>query len=171
MLEKGKIISEVFVLCGNNSSYSDNSSDEYKVAEKLLNSVIDNIGKESSFMFNAVTIKLTKSSSQNTVTGDIRYNAPNDMLNFIKSNAPCKLEGEFFLSSSDELMIQYCRKISFTEFPDNLHDLLVSALFSKITVAFNSYNDRYQIAKTSYEDEKRKVIYQQGFNLDIFGGE
>ncbi len=70
-MDRGKIISETLLMLGENSIYNDNKSDMYKICEKMLDSVIDNIATSSAFLFNAITVKLT---SVGQVDGENKFN-------------------------------------------------------------------------------------------------
>lgn len=168
-MEKGDIIRMSLYRLGKNNAYNDNKSDEYKVAETLLDHVVSNIAKETAFLFNSVTVELTEYQPSPNVLKEKKFNKPIDLLNLIRSDVPIREEGEFFYSSSSKIVVQYCRKISLQEFPDNLKDLLIYSLCLEMCMAFNSYVERYPIFKQNYEIEKDKIVSNQ-YNNFFYGG-
>lgn len=167
-MKKEDIISNAFSKLGNNGSYNDNGGERYQKANTLLNDFYNNIATDTTFLFNAITVKLT-STGQNELN-EYRYNIPIDCLNIIncqnsnKGLANYREEGEFIYSTSQELYIHYCRKLDFEELPNKLFDLLVYGLARELSLAFNAYNDRYQLLEIKYQEEKKNIIYQQGFS-------
>ncbi len=160
-MDRGEIIKQAFLKVGDNNAFNDNKGDKYQVADGLLDTVIKNIATETDFLFNAVTVKLT-TVGQNKL-GENKFNIPIDFLNIIQGNTDFRIEGEFIYSKSSELYIQYCREISLTEIPNNMFNVIVIYLAKEISLAFNAYNNRYQFLQQQFEEEKRKIIYQQGF--------
>lgn len=163
-MDRGKIVTQAFLRLGNNNVYNDNKTTEYEVATAMIDSISLSLAAETSFLFNAITVKIN-ATGQNDL-GENRFNLPVDCLNVIRANAKYRLEGEFIYSPESVLSIQYCRKLPLEEFPDNLYNLLVLALAKEMSVSFNTYNDRYQMITARYEEEKRNVLYQQGFSYE-----
>ena len=159
-MDRGEIISETLLMLGENSIYNDNKSDMYKICEKMLDSVIDNIATSSAFLFNAITVKLT---SVGQVDGENKFNLPVDCLNVLRCNKNYRLENEFIYSSESEIKIQYCRRIDFTEIPDNLFNLMVAMTARKMALAVNTYNNRLEIFEAEVTKLKNNIIAQQGF--------
>ena len=159
-MDRGKIISETLLILGENSIYNDNKSDMYKICEKMLDSVIDNIATSSAFLFNAITVKLT---SVGQVDGENKFNLPVDCLNVLRCNKSYRLENEFIYSSESEIKIQYCRRIDFTEIPDNLFNLMVAMTTRKMALAVNAYNSRLEVLEAEVTRLKNNLIAQQGF--------
>ena len=161
-MDRGEIISETLLMLGENSIYNDNKSDMYKICEKMLDSVIDNIATSSAFLFNAITTKLT---TVGQVDNENKFNLPVDCLNVLRCNKDYRLENEFIYSTSNEIKIQYCRRIDFTEIPDNLFNLIVAMTGRKMALAVNIYNNRLEILEAEVTKLKNNVISQQGFQF------
>lgn len=159
-MDRGEIIKETLLMLGENDIYNDNNSDIYKICEKMLKSVIDNIATSGAFLFNAITTKLT---SVGQVDGENKFNLPVDCLNVLRCNKDYRLENEFIYSSEAEIKIQYCRRIDFTEIPDNLFDLLVAMVARKMALAVNTYNSKLGIFDEEVTRLKNRIIAQQGF--------
>ena len=161
-MDRGEIITEILLMLGENDVYNDNKSDMYKICEKMLDSVIDNIATSSAFLFNAITTKLT---TVGQVDGENKFNLPVDCLNVLRCNKDYRLENEFLYSTENEIKIQYCRKINFTEIPDNLFNLIVAMTGRKMALAVNTYNNRLEILETEVTRLKNNIIAQQGFQF------
>ena len=158
-MDRGEIITETLLMLGENDVYNDNKSD---ICEKMLDSVISNIATSSAFLFNAITTKLT---TVGQVDGENKFNLPIDCLNVLRCNKNYRLENEFIYSSESEIKIQYCRKIDFTEIPDNLFNLIVAMTGRKMALAVNAYNSRLEILEAEVTKLKNNVISQQGFQF------
>ena len=161
-MDRGEIITETLLMLGENDVYNDNKSDMYKICEKMLDSVIDNIATSSAFLFNAITTKLT---TVGQVDGENKFNLPVDCLNVLRCNKDYRLENEFLYSTENKIKIQYCRKINFTEIPDNLFNLIVAMTGRKMALAVNTYNNRLEILETEVTRLKNNIIAQQGFQF------
>lgn len=161
-MDRGEIIAETLLMLGENDVYNDNKSDMYEICEKMLDSVIDNIATSSAFLFNAITTKLT---TVGQVDGENKFNLPIDCLNVLRCNKEYRLENEFIYSTNSEIKIQYCRKINFTEIPDNLFNLIVAMTGRKMALAVNTYNNRLEILEAEVTKLKNNVISQQGFQF------
>lgn len=169
MLDKGKIIKSAFLKLGKNNAYNDNKSDEYIVASSLLDKILDNVARRTTFLFNAVTVKLTP-TGQNDL-GEYRFNIPIDFLNIVRANGNYRVEGEFIYSDQETLFVQYCRKIDFNEYPDNMFEYLEVALCLEMCWAFNSYESRINYYEMLEYRERERIINQQGFNHNPWGRE
>ena len=88
---------------------------------------------------------------------------PVDCLNVLRCNKSYRLENEFIYSSESEIKIQYCRRIDFTEIPDNLFNLIVAMTARKMALAVNTYNNRLEIFDAEVTKLKNNIIAQQGF--------
>lgn len=160
-MDRGEIIKQAFLKVGDNNAFNDNKGDKYQVADGLLDMIIKNIAIETDFLFNAITLKLT-TVGQNEL-GENKFNIPIDFLNIIQGNNDFRIEGEFIYSKSTDLYIQYCRKIDLTEVPELMFNIIVIYLAKEISLAFNAYNSRYPFLQQQFNEEKRKIVYQQGF--------
>ena len=160
-MDRGEIIKQAFLKVGDNNAFNDNKGDKYQVADGLLDMIIKNIAIETDFLFNAITVRLTI-VGQNEL-GENKFNIPIDFLNIIQGNDDFRIEDEFIYSKSSNLYIQYCRKIDLTEVPENMFNIIVIYLAKEISLAFNAYNSRYPFLQQQLNEEKRKIIYQQGF--------
>ena len=160
-MDRGEIIKQAFLKVGDNNAFNDNKGDKYQVADGLLDMVIKNIAIETDFLFNAITVKLT-TVGKNELEEN-KFNIPIDFLNIIQGNNDFRIEGEFIYSKSTDLYIQYCRKIDLTEVPENMFNIIVVYLAKEISLAFNAYNSRYPFLQQQFNEEKRKIVYQQGF--------
>lgn len=160
-MDRGEIIKQAFLKVGDNNAFNDNKGDKYQVADGLLDMIIKNIAIETDFLFNAITVRLTI-VGQNEL-GENKFNIPIDFLNIIQGNDDFRIEGEFIYSKSSNLYIQYCRKIDLTEVPEHMFNIIVIYLAKEISLAFNAYNSRYPFLQQQLNEEKRKIIYQQGF--------
>ena len=160
-MDRGEIIKQAFLKVGDNNAFNDNKGDKYQGADGLLDMIIKNIAIETDFLFNAITVKLT-TVGQNEL-GENKFNIPIDFLNIIQGNDDFRFEGEFIYSKSSNLYIQYCRKIDLTEVPENMFNIIVVYLAKEISLAFNAYNSRYPFLQQQFNEEKRKIVYQQGF--------
>lgn len=167
MLDKGTVIKTTLLKLGKNNKYNDNKSEEYVIAEQLLENVLKTLATKTTFLFNAVTTKLT-AIGENEL-GEKRFNIPVDNLNIIRANAQYRQEGEFIYSPSSEIFIQYCRDISITEYPGNMFDYVVIALAVEMCLAFNSYTDRIEYFIQKEKEERAKIVAQQGFNFNPWG--
>jgi hypothetical protein len=161
-MDRGKIIAETLLILGENDVYNDNKSDMYEICEKMLDSVIDNIATSSAFLFNAITTKLT---TVGQVDNENKFNLPVDCLNVLRCNKDYRLENEFIYSTSNEIKIQYCRRIDFSEIPDNLFNLIVAMIGRKMALAVNTYNNRLEILEAEVTKLKNNIISQQGFQF------
>lgn len=170
MLNKGNVIELALLKLGKNQEYNDNKSDEYIVANKLLDNVVEFLAKDTTLLFNATTIKLTKYSSYKNEFDEYIYNKPADMLNIIKIQTDAREDGEYILSKDKEVIITYCRKVDIINLPNYINDLLVYSLCVEMCLAFSSYTDRQEYFIAKQFEEKQKLISNQINNLGgIYG--
>lgn len=162
MLNRNKIISTSLLKLGEVADYNDNRSEIYKVASTLLDNVIDTVASKNDFLFNATTIKLTKFGIDED-TGEIVYNKPIDFLNKIKFvNGLARIENEFIYSDVDNLLLQYCKKIDFSEIPEYMFNYLVYSLATELAETYTQYQSRLSMLNARLEQE-RKIIYSIEF--------
>lgn len=167
MIEKGNVIKTTFRKLGKIDLYNDNKSDEYIVASSAFDDIIDNVAKETAFLFNSTTVKLT-SYGKNDL-GENKFNLPIDYLNIIRASEKYRLEGEFLYSPSQEIFIQYCREIEPSEIPNNIFDYIVACLCVEMCLSFNAYQNRLGYFEDIKNKEKFKIIVQQGYNNNPWG--
>lgn len=167
MIDKGTVIQTTLLRLGKNNQYNDNKSEEYIIAEQLLKIVLSKCATRTSFLFNAVTTKLT-SIGKNEL-GENRFNIPVDNLNIIRAKEDYRQEGEFLYSPSSELHIQYCRNIEIEEYPASMFEYIVMALCKEMCLAYNSYFERLPYFMEEEKKETSKIIAQQGFNYKPWG--
>lgn len=157
MLSRDRIIQTSLLLLGEVNVYSDNRAEIYKIADALLNNVIDTIASRNDFLFNATTVKLTK-YGKNESTNEYIYNKPIDFLNKIMfTNGIGRLENEFIYSDTDDLELRYCRKIDFNEIADYMFDYFTYALATKIAETYTQYTERLAMLNTRLEQERRNI--------------
>ena len=112
MLDRGNIIESAFLKLGEvGQIYSDNRTEQYEVAGKLLDNILETVALDTDFLFNATTVNLNKNINSSNDFGEYRYNIPNDFLTIIRYSDNMKFEGEFIYSTNENLNITYCRKI------------------------------------------------------------
>lgn len=164
MISRDNVIQTALLKLGEVSVYSDNRSEEYKIANRLLENVINNIAARNDFLFNSKTIELTTVGKDN-ITDENIFNLPIDFLNKISfiDNDDARLESEYIYSTSDTVKLQYCRKINFSEFPEYLFNFMVYSLALEMSETYNSYTDRVSLLNTRLEQERQniyKIEYQ-----------
>ena len=166
MLSRDRIIATTLLKIGEVNIYNDNKSEVYKVANTLLENVLDNIATRNDFLFNAVTAYLTE-YGRIQETGEIIYNLPSDFLNklsFVGGDG--RLENEFIYSTTDKLQMRYCRKIDFSEIPKYMFNYIVYALATEMAETYIQYSDRLSILNTRLE-QVTKEIYQIEFSPKV----
>lgn len=168
-MDKGKIIELTLLRLGKNNSYNDNKSSEYQVAAELLDDVLENLAKDTALLYNSTTVVLNKFSVEKNSLGENRFNKPVDLLNIIRTDVITREEGEFIYSSSDNVKLQYCRKISILETPLYMKELIIFELCKLMSLAFSSYQDKLQYFEAKAEMERQKIINNQMNNFQ-FGG-
>lgn len=161
MIDKNKVIGSALLILGANTVYNDNKSDEYKIANNLLEVVAEEIIGDDDFLFSSSTVELTSVGINEL--GENIFNIPIDFLRLIKGE-DLRIENEFIYSKNANLIIQYGRKIDVLEYPNYIERLLTLGLAKKLALAFNSYLDRFQMLVQEYETERRNVIYKLGYS-------
>lgn len=168
-MDKGNIIRMSLLRLGKNNAYNDNKSDEYTVAEELIEHIVETLAKDTAYLFNSTTVQLSKFSSSVNSLGENSFNKPVDYLNLIRCNVDVRDENEFLYSKSDEIILQYNRKITIENIPDFAKDLLIYHLCYELCLAFNSWFERMPIFESKIREERAKIIANQ-YNNFSFGG-
>lgn len=193
MLERGNIIESALLKVGNITDYNDNRSDIYKVADKLLNNVVDMVCKSNEFSFNSTTVILTQ-SGVDSVTGEYRYNIPEDFLGVKKqiiTNAPVpfgiesvvdlvnankresfRLQGEYIYSYNTPLRFNYSRKMILTELPDYMTEYITLLLAKSLAMSIRMYADSLPTIDQYLKTERTNVILAEksSATLQLRGG-
>lgn len=172
MIERGTVISNALLRLGELGSYNDNGSVVYKRASTLFDAILDNVATDTSFLFNATTAKLTTTGDKSELD-EYTFNRPVDMLNLLRTY-PMKgvrYEGDHFYSTSTELIIQYCKKITITKYPDYMGEYLTYALCTELARTHNSYIDRLEYSEKMKGEERAKILAFEGFDKIIFDDE
>lgn len=162
MLSRDNVIQTALLKLGEVEVYNNNKSDIYKIANKLLDNVLDTVATKNDFLFNSSTVTLTKYGE--TVDGEFIYNKPIDFLNkitFLKGEG--RIENEFIYSNSEDLQLRYCKKISFYEVANYMQDYLIYALATELAETYTQYTDRLEVLNTRLEQE-RNNIYRVEFS-------
>lgn len=160
MIVKDNIISIAMLKLGEVNYYNDNQYDMRKIADKLLDNVILNIAVRNDFLFNSRTVKLTLNlMDKNENTGEYRYNLPTDFLNKIRflNDPSARIENEFIYSTKKDLLMQYCYKMSLSDYPDYLQNYMIYALATEMAETYNKYIDRLSFLNQRLEEEKTNV--------------
>lgn len=193
MLERGNIIEQALLKVGNITDYNDNRSDIYKVADTLLNNVVDKACKSNEFSFNTTTVILTQ-VGKDEITGEYRYNIPEDFLGLKKkliSNAPIpfgiesvaqlahssrrqnlRLQGEYIYSYNNPLRLNYARKMILTEIPEYMQEYLILELAKSLCMSIRMYADSLPAIDAYIKAEKTNVILAEKSMvvLEVRGG-
>ena len=157
MLSRDRIISTTLLKIGEVNNYNDNKSEVYKIANTLLENIIDNIATRNDFLFNAVTAYLTE-YGRIEETGEIIYNLPSDFLNKLSfAGGDGRIENEFIYSTTEKLQMRYCRKIDFSEIPKYMFNYIVYGLATEIAETYTQYTDRLQLLNARLEQETKNV--------------
>jgi hypothetical protein len=168
MLNEGKIIETAFLKLGEvGNIYNDNRTDLYKIAQAHLDNIIDQLAFDTTYLFNATTVKLTKHIGQDDELR-IRYNVPFNYLNTIKSSHDIYREGEYFYldiaktPEPKEVMLAYCKKIELNELPNYLFNLIVYLLCIELSNSFSAYSNKLAYISTLLAQERTKILTQEG---------
>lgn len=172
MLDRGNIIELTFLKLGEvGNLYSDNRTEQYKIAETLFKNILETVATDTDFLFNATTVKLDKNINGKNDFDENRYNAPNDFLSLVRYNDSMKFEGEFFYSKNDELNVTYCRKIALEEYPDYMKNYLIYKLAVELCGAYSAYQDKLNYMQENLNSEKIKISNNEGLVIsDFLGG-
>ena len=159
-LSKDKIIQSALRLVGQTYHYNDNNSEIYKMAGAYLENIIDSVAYRTDLKFNSTTVSLTVNGKRDE---EFRYNIPTDYLNkvlFIGGEA--YFEGEYIYSLAENLKLQYMRRITLPEFPDNMFELLSHMLALRLAESDISFRDSVQLMDTRVNQELTR-LYQNQF--------
>ena len=171
MLDRGNIIEQAFLKVGDPGQiYSDNRTERYKVAEKLLDNILETIALDTAFLFNAVTVNLTKNANNTNEFDEYRYNIPNDFLSIIRYSDSMRIEGEFIYSANEALNIMYCRKIILEEYPDYMKNYLILKLAVELCFTYTAYENKIQLILAALSSEKVKVMNNEGLVISNVSG-
>ena len=157
MMSRDRIISTCLLKLGEVTSYNDDRSEIYRIANALLENVIDNIATRNDFLFNATTVYLTVYGRRED-TEEVIYNLPSDFLNKVSFVGGLgRIENEFVYSEVEDLQMRYCKKIDFTEIPNYMFNYLVYALATEVSETYQQYVDRLQFLNSRLEQERLNV--------------
>ena len=171
MLDRGNIIEHAFLKVGDPGQiYSDNRTERYNIAEKLLDNILDTVALDTAFLFNAVTVNLTKNANSTNEFDEYRYNRPNDFLSIIRYSDNMRIEGEFIYSTNEALNIMYCRKIVLEKFPDYMKNYLVLKLAVELCFTYTAYENKIQLILAALNSEKVKVMNNEGLVINNVSG-
>ncbi|MGL5964071.1 MAG: hypothetical protein ACRCZ2_06720 [Fusobacteriaceae bacterium] len=168
-MDKGKIIRISLLRLGKNNAYNDNKSDEYIVANELLDHVIETLAKDTAYIFNSTSTILTKFTPETNELGETRFNKPIDYLNLIRADKVVREEGEYIYSKDNDVIMQYNRKVDIANIQDYMADIIIYHLCFELCLAFNSWIDRLQIFESKIKEERTKLISNQYNNFN-YGG-
>ena len=171
MLDRGNIIEHAFLKVGDPGQiYPDNRTERYNIAEKLFDNILDTVALDTAFLFNAVTVNLTKNANSTNEFDEYRYNRPNDFLSIIRYSDNMRIEGEFIYSTNEALNIMYCRKIVLEEYPDYMKNYLVLKLAVELCFAYTAYDNKIQLILAALNSEKVKVMNNEGLVINNVSG-
>lgn len=157
MISRDNIIRTALLKCGEISTYNDNRSEIYAIASKLLDNVIDNLAIRIDLLFNSVTSKLTKNGINEL--GENRFNIPIDFLSKVRFvNSIARIESEYVYSNSDDVYLQYCRRVNLDEYPNYLFDYMCYSLAIELAETVNTYSDRLQLLNLRKQEEDIKLL-------------
>ena len=171
MLDRGNIIESAFLKLGEvGQIYSDNRTEQYEVAGKLLDNILETVALDTDFLFNATTVSLNKNINSSNDFGEYRYNIPNDFLTIIRYSDNMKFEGEFIYSTNENLNITYCRKIAIEEYPSYMKNYLILKLSVELCNTYSAYSDKLNIMHRYLSDEKIKILNNEGLVISHLNG-
>ena len=171
MLDRGNIIESAFLKLGEvGQIYSDNRTEQYEVAGKLLDNILETVALDTDFLFNATTVSLNKNINSTNDFGEYRYNIPNDFLTIIRYSDNMKFEGEFIYSTNENLNITYCRKIAIEEYPQYMKNYLIYKLSVELCNTYSAYSDKLSAMHGYLSDEKTKILNNEGLVISHLNG-
>lgn len=171
MLDRGNIIESAFLKLGEvGQIYSDNRTEQYEVAGKLLDNILETVALDTDFLFNATTVNLNKNINSTNDFGEYRYNIPNDFLTIIRYSDNMKFEGEFIYSTNASLNITYCRKIAIEEYPQYMKNYLIYKLSVELCNTYSAYSDKLNTMHGYLSDEKTKIMNNEGLVISHLNG-
>ncbi len=171
MLDRGNIIESAFLKLGEvGQIYSDNRTEQYEVAGKLLDNILETVALDTDFLFNATTVNLNKNINSTNDFGEYRYNIPNDFLTIIRYSDNMKFEGEFIYSTNENLNITYCRKIAIEEYPQYMKNYLIYKLSVELCNTYSAYSDKLSAMHWYLSDERTKIMNNEGLVISHLNG-
>ena len=171
MLDRGNIIESAFLKLGEvGQIYSDNRTEQYEVAGKLLDNILETVALDTDFLFNATTVILNKNINSTNDFGEYRYNIPNDFLALIRYSDNMKFEGEFIYSTNENLNITYCRKITIEEYPAYMKNYLILKLAVELCNTYSAYSDKLSTIHGYLSDEMIKIKNNEGLVISHLNG-
>lgn len=171
MLDRGNIIESAFLKLGEvGQIYSDNRTEQYEVAGKLLDNILETVALDTDFLFNATTVNLNKNINSTNDFGEYRYNIPNDFLTIIRYSDNMKFEGEFIYSTNENLNITYCRKIAIEEYPQYMKNYLIYKLSVELCNTYSAYSDKLSTMHGYLSDERTKIMNNEGLVISHLNG-
>lgn len=168
MLNKDNIVTMAWLKLGDqNQMYNSNISERQKVASMLFNQVKKELAVDTSFLFNAVTVKLTK--NLNDREGDyFRYNLPADFISKVRcSDRAVRFEGEFIYSLQDDVELTYCREMDISEYPDSIEKFFILSLALKLASAYKTLADNAQSLIIERMEEMNLIVTREGLPFTI----
>ena len=171
MLDRGNIIESAFLKLGEvGQIYSDNRTEQYEVAGKLLDNILETVALDTDFLFNATTVNLNKNINSSNDFGEYRYNIPNDFLTLVRYSDNMKFEGEFIYSTNESLNITYCRKIAIEEYPQYMKNYLIYKLSVELCNTYSAYSDKLSAMHGYLSDERTKIMNNEGLVISHLNG-
>ena len=171
MLDRGNIIESAFLKLGEiGQIYSDNRTEQYEVAGKLLDNILETVALDTDFLFNATTVNLNKNINSSNDFGEYRYNIPNDFLTLVRYSDNMKFEGEFIYSTNENLNITYCRKIAIEEYPQYMKNYLIYKLSVELCNTYSAYSDKLSTMHGYLSDERTKIMNNEGLVISHLNG-
>lgn len=155
-MERGVIIKDVLLKLGENGVYNDNSSEIYKTVNTLLDHVLNEIPYISAFDYLATKVTLTKDRQGN-------FNIPIDCSNILRADKEYEIENEFLICDSDQITIEYTRRLPIEEIPNHFFELLSLAVAKRMCLAYPTYLEKLQYFSIEFENMKNRLISQQNF--------
>lgn len=143
--------------------YNPNNSEIDAVVDKLLNKVIKDTLMDEQLMFNAKTIKLTQTPTQQQVQQGMpyrryRYNLPVDYLGFHSfDKTDVNIEGEFIYSEYPNVHMTYFYNIHENEFPSYTEPYLIAALAKTVASTYEMFKDKAGLMGMEELEEKVKL--------------
>lgn len=168
MLSRDTIITMAWLRLGDqNQMYNANITERQKVADMLFDQVKSDVGVDTTFLFNATTVALTK--NLNSQEGDyIRYNLPADFVSKVRcSDRLARFEGEYIYSTADDLELTYCREMDLSEYPEYLERYFIVSLAIKLAMAYKTLSDNIQFLSMERVDEMNRIVTREGLPFEI----
>ncbi len=169
MISKDTIISLAWLKIGEqNQLYNVNMTERQKIADMLLANIFKNVATDTTFLFNAKTVRLNQNLEGKNFRGENRFNRPVDFLSKVwTSDRTARVENEFIYSKDEELDMMYCAQISVTEFPDYLEPYLIARLAVSLCEAYDTFRDKLQYVHQQMIEERNKLVVNEGAPFQI----